>query len=242
MILEHRKNVYSQNGEDGVIEYLLDKLKIESGTCCEFGAWDGKHLSNTFNLTKDRKWKSLYIESDEEKYNDLLETCKEYPNIVPVHSFVTGDNLDDLIINNGFPEDLDILSIDVDSIDYDIWKGLKKVRPKLVIIEPSNSTPLWEKCTKYDGNGASPFLIKELAREKGYTFLCTTGNLFFIRDDINIFDPDIQVDFPWWLDQNTKSIVSYVSNTVSDEQLDDYGKDLIKYVRGYKLGYMCVDN
>lgn len=241
MILEHRKNVYSQNGEDGVIAYLLKMLKIESGTCCEFGAWDGKHHSNTFNLTKGKKWKSLYIESDVEKYKDLLETCKEYKNITPIHSFVTGDNIDDLILNNGFPEDLDILSIDVDSIDYDIWKGMKRVRPKLVIIEPSNSTPLWEKSIEYNGNGASPFLIKKLAKEKGYTFLCTTGNLFFVRNDINIFEPDDDIEFPWWLDQNMKVIVAYISHTVSDEHLEDFGKVLIKYIKGYKLGYMSVD-
>jgi hypothetical protein len=238
MILDHRNNVFSQNGEDGVIEYILDKLNITSGTCCEFGAWDGKHLSNTFNLIKNKEWKGLYIESDENKYKDLLETCKEYPNITPVQSFVTGENLDDLILNNDFPEDLDLLSIDVDSIDYEIWKGLMKVRPKLVIIEPSNSTSLWEKDVSYDGHGASPFLIKQLAKEKGYTFLCTTGNLFFVRDDINTLEPNDEVEFPWWLPDDMKQIVLHLKHRISDTDLDDFGKDLIKYIRGAKLGYM----
>lgn len=237
MILDHRNNVFSQNGEDGVIEYILDKLNITSGTCCEFGAWDGKHLSNTFNLIKNKEWKGLYIESDENKYKDLLETCKEYPNITPVQSFVTGENLDDLILNSDFPEDLDLLSIDVDSIDYEIWKGLKKVRPKLVIIEPSNSTPLWEKDVSYDGHGASPFLIKQLAKEKGYTFLCTTGNLFFVRDDINTLEPNDEIEFPWWLPDHIKRLVFHI-NYIPDAHLDDFGKDLIKYIRGAKLGYM----
>lgn len=238
MILDHRNNIFSQNGEDGVIEYILDKLNITSGTCCEFGAWDGKHLSNTFNLIKNKEWKGLYIESDENKYKDLLETCKECPNITPVQSFVTGENLDDLILNNDFPEDLDLLSIDVDSIDYEIWKGLKKVRPKLIIIEPCNSTSLWEKDVSYDGHGASPFLIKQLAKEKGYTFLCTTGNLFFVRDDINTLEPNDEIEFPWWLPDDIKQIVFHISNIIPDAQLDDFGKDLIKYTRGAKLGYM----
>jgi len=238
MILDHRNNVFSQNGEDGVIEYILDKLNITSGTCCEFGAWDGKHLSNTFNLIKNKEWKGLYIEGDESKYKDLLETCKEYPNITPVQKFVTGDNLDDIILNNDFPEDLDLLSIDVDSIDYEIWKGLKKVRPKLVIIEPSNSTPLWEKNVSYDGHGASPFLIKQLAKEKGYTFLCTTGNLFFVRDDINTLESNDEIEFPWWLPNDIKQTVFHISNTIPDGHLDDFGKDIVKYIRGARLGYM----
>jgi hypothetical protein len=238
MILDHRNNIFSQNGEDGVIEYILDKLNITSGTCCEFGAWDGKHLSNTFNLIKNKEWKGLYIESDENKYKDLLETCKEYPNITPVQSFVTGENLDDLILNNDFPEDLDLLSIDVDSIDYEIWKGLMKVRPKLVIIEPCNSTSLWEKDVSYDGHGASPFLIKQLAKEKGYTFLCTTGNLFFVRDDINTLEANDEIEFPWWLPDDIKRMVFHISNIIPDAQLDDFGKDIIKYTRGTKLGYM----
>jgi hypothetical protein len=238
MILDHRTNIFSQNGEDGVIEYILDKLNITSGTCCEFGAWDGKHLSNTFNLIKNKEWKGLYIESDENKYKDLLETCKEYPNITPVQSFVTGENLDDLILNNDFPEDLDLLSIDVDSIDYEIWKGLKKVRPKLIIIEPCNSTSLWEKDVSYDGHGASPFLIKQLAKEKGYTFLCTTGNLFFVRDDINTLEPNDEIEFPWWLPDDIKRMVGHITNIIPDAHLDDFGKDIIKYARGAKLGYM----
>jgi hypothetical protein len=35
------KNVYSQNGEDGIIEQLFKELKINNPICCEFGASDG---------------------------------------------------------------------------------------------------------------------------------------------------------------------------------------------------------
>ena len=71
-----KKNIYSQNGEDGIIEYLLDKIEDKDYWCCEFGAWDGQHLSNTFNLVSNRNYNAVYIEGDESKYQDLLNTLK----------------------------------------------------------------------------------------------------------------------------------------------------------------------
>lgn len=239
MLLENRDNIYSDNGEDGILKCIMEKLGIECGTCCEFGAWDGKYCSNTFNLVKEKNWKALYIEGDEEKYKDLLVTQKEYPTITPVCAFVSGTNLDSLILDNGFPEDLDLLSIDVDSIDYEIWKGLEKVRPKIVIIEPCNSTPLWEKSTHYEGRGASPFLIKQLAKEKGYRFLCTTGNLFFIRDDIHTIESEDDVEFPWWLDESYKGYIKDICKHVDKEDIPKFCEDLNKYAKSENV---CWDN
>ena len=66
-------NNFSQNGEDGIIEELNKRLRIKeqkrSNWCVEFGAWDGKHLSNTFNLIK-KSWQGVYIEGDLCRYRD----------------------------------------------------------------------------------------------------------------------------------------------------------------------------
>ena len=67
-----RKNIYSQNGEDGVISSILAQIGTNSPEncwCVEFGAWDGKHLSNTFALV-ERGWNAVYIEGDEIKFQD----------------------------------------------------------------------------------------------------------------------------------------------------------------------------
>ena len=59
MFNDFKKNVYSQNGEDGILEEILKKLDLrKNGWCCEFGAWDGKRGSNTFNLVKN--YSSIY--------------------------------------------------------------------------------------------------------------------------------------------------------------------------------------
>jgi len=231
--LENRKNIYSQNGEDGVLEILLKNMNIsENGKCCEFGAWDGKHFSNTYRLVKENMYKALYIESDKDKFEDLLKTRDEHPDqITPVCAYVS-NNLDDLLKEHGFFDDLDILSIDIDSSDYEVWKE-SKCMPKIVIIEPDNNVPLWIKTPIYpvraDG-GANPFILKELAKEKGYKFVCTTGNLIFVRNDINV-PSQTDVEFPWWLDQNYKNIIYFFANNARA-----IPEEILICIKGVKLG------
>jgi fibrillarin-like rRNA methylase len=87
-LLQYRNNLYSQNGEDGIIRELINRLQIkEPNWVCEFGAWDGKHLSNTFALV-ERGWNAVYIEGDPEKFSDLLVTANKCKNIVPINEFV----------------------------------------------------------------------------------------------------------------------------------------------------------
>lgn len=91
---------------------------------CEFGAWDGKHLSNTFNLVKNFNARAVYIEGDKKKYQDLLKTAKEYPNILPINAFVSHKNdrnsLDNLLAPTFLKKDFDILSIDMDVHDLEV--------------------------------------------------------------------------------------------------------------------------
>ena len=76
-------NKYSQNGEDGIIQELLFRLKEKINKdpwCVEFGAWDGIHLSNTFNLVENG-WNAFYIEGNRKRYFQLKKTCKKFSNI-----------------------------------------------------------------------------------------------------------------------------------------------------------------
>jgi len=186
----YAKNVHSQNGEDGIIEELLKRLSITGGWVCEFGAWDGRYLSNTFALI-ERGWSGVFIEGDPEKYKDLLNTASSYPSIVPINAQVDhqdGPNsLDNLLASTPIPQDFDLLSIDVDSYDYQIWKSIKQYKPKLVIVEinsfvdPNNANHVHqpEVC---ELTGFRPML--NLAKDKGYRFALHTGNMIFVREDL----------------------------------------------------------
>jgi hypothetical protein len=264
-MLAHRRNVNSQFGEDGMIEYLFQKLGIsDGGTCCEFGAWDGKAASNTFRLVKERDFRALYIEGDTEKYKDLLETSKEFPKITPVCEMVS-NNLDLIFEQNNFPYDIDLLSIDVDSIDYEIWRDTHKVNPKIVIIEPNNAIPSWIKEPVYDSaKGANYYILEDLGRKKGYTLVCNTSNMFFVRNDLCNIETDDRI-FPWHFENDLKQLifqiafaanieetvcnfVNYAKNDpnhfihkyVPAKYMDDFVTECPKYCKGVRLGFLDI--
>lgn len=204
-INEYRKNIFSQNGEDGVIEYILERLPSKNGWCCEFGAWDGKYLSNTYNLVKSENYKAVYIEGDSNKFRDLLTTCQEHSGIVPIQRLVghEGENsLDNILSSTEIPKDFDLLSIDVDGIDYLIWKNLEIYRPKVVVIEINSymrpnysmsehqlSYPVISSVHALESGGVNFKTCYELGLKKGYKLLIHLGNMIFVDEKYeDLFD------------------------------------------------------
>jgi len=192
-LCRYRKNIYSQNGEDGAIGRLLEILGIKTGWCCEFGAWDGKHLSNTFYLIK-QGWKGVFIENDSERYTGLKETQKQYPeNIIIFQDTIhfmpqKGVLLDDVLSRTPIPKNFELLSIDVDGPDYQIWLSLKDYQPQIVIVECSGISG-WHIHREGAKNGDSDITtsfgpLKELGESKGYKLVAEMGNLIFVHKDI----------------------------------------------------------
>lgn len=189
--LQFAKNIYSQCGEDGIIEQLFKDLKIKSGVVVEFGACDGVFLSNTVNLWKTKKFKSILIESDLEKYNDLIVNCGNLENVECVNKFVNPDSnhedsLDNILSNSKFKitsTNFALVSIDVDACDYHIFESMVKYKPKIVIIETNTNYGPTEDYIS-NNNGSSLKSITQLAEEKEYQLVCHTGNAFYVRNDL----------------------------------------------------------
>ena len=184
-LYEFKENFYTQNGEDGIIKKILSELKIECGFFVEFGAWDGKHWSNTYRLYKE-KWKGCLIEVDKTRFKKLCENIPE-DHIIKVNSAVeqTGANSLDNILKKYEIQKVDILSIDIDSDDLRIWEGITEYRPAVVVIEYNSVIPFDTRFVnpkgKMYGNGA--LSIYESAKRRGYTLVeGTDHNLFFIQD------------------------------------------------------------
>ena len=187
--LKHfKKNIYSQNGEDGIISEIFLRLNLQDFKnfwVVEFGAWDGKHLSNTFNLI-EKGASSVLIEGDSQRYLDLLETQKTYKNIHPIQAFVGGTNeqsLDYLLNNTPIKDEYEVLSIDVDSYEnLEIWKNYSG-NPMLVIIEANSAYLPFEKNVPRD-LGNSFFETNKIANQKGYTLIAHTPNHVYIKKDL----------------------------------------------------------
>jgi hypothetical protein len=106
-----------------------------------------------------------------------------------VHTLILGPHLERILAAADVPEDFALLSIDIDSFDYDVWKDMDAYRPAVVVIEiDSGIEPgirrVWASDDGMDGVGTSFTSMVELGRSKGYVPLCHTGNLFFVRDDL----------------------------------------------------------
>ena len=193
-LIDFGADVYSQNGEDGVIAELLRRLGMTDGRerwCVEFGAWDGKFLSNTFNLVNASRWNAVYIEGDPDRFRDLEETARQFPAITPVLSMVggmkgEGSALDDVLSTTSIPTEYDLLSIDIDSSDLDVWARHIDFRPSIVVIEiNSGIEPGILQWHSPGAQGNSFSSTVRVATAKGYTLVCHTGNLIFVTNELS---------------------------------------------------------
>jgi hypothetical protein len=182
------RDVHSQTGEDGVIAKALETLGDLNQWCVEFGAWDGKHLSNTFNLVESAGYRVVLIEGDQAKYQTLQAEYPYRERATFIGRFVNwyeNDNLDSLLAETPIPLDFDLLSIDVDGNDYHIWSAVSKYRPKLVLIEfnptSSNRFTYVQPADRNRNQSSSPAALVGLALSKGYELICVVGaNLLFV--------------------------------------------------------------
>jgi hypothetical protein len=237
--LKYAKNIYTQNGDDGIIEQLFKDLNITSGTVVEFGAWDGIYISNVFNLWANKNYSAILIESDENRAGELQNLCAKFDNVEVLCTLVS-DNLnsenclDRILSKSKFNVDKDNLafvSIDVDSIDYDIFKSITKHFPKIVAIEYDSGIPADQSVYSYSGSVSSKAL-SELAAIKGYTPVCATGNLYVVRNDLVHMLPKVSYDL-----HNIHASTELVDILQKTDELQNVG-DSIRYRRESYLNFI----
>jgi hypothetical protein len=191
-LLECTSDVTSQNGEDGVIAKILEVIGEPRGWCVEFGAWDGRHLSNTYNLIQNRGFSAVMIEGSSRRFRDLQQTFASNPKVITVNAFVgftAADGLDAILARTPVPEDFDVLSVDIDGNDYHVWKAVTRYRPRVVVIEYNPTIPtavdFVQPADLSINQGASITALTRLGKEKDYELVATTAhNCLFVRSEL----------------------------------------------------------
>jgi len=163
-----KKNIYSQFGEDGIIEAIFERIGEKNRWCLEVGASDGILFSNTRRLV-EQGWHAILIESDKLAYDRLVENCKDYPNARPVLAEVgPGCTLNSILKKYNAPKDIDLMSIDVDGQDYHVINAMIEYEPRILIVEydPSAEIEFIPTVGREGQTGESA--IRRLSASKGY--------------------------------------------------------------------------
>ena len=183
---KYGSNTHSQNNEDGLIAECVKRIGIERGNCVEIGSNDGLWLSNT-RLLIEQGWGGSFIETEWPLYLRCQANWNHRKDVKCICSRVDGHN-----VNAFVRDDCDVLSIDTDGQDYQIFRGLT-AKPKIVIVEIDSSIPPGMDAFNSDG-GAGYKPMVELGISKGYFLLCHTGNLIFIDTKYRELFPEVLND------------------------------------------------
>lgn len=204
-LTRYELRVFSQNGEDGVIEEILGRVGHGTPSFVEFGVERGTEANCVF-LADVLGWPGLFMEADPGTFAFLAGKYAHRPEVRTVQASVGPGNVDALIRGAGLPEEPAVLSIDVDGIDYWIWRATA-LRPRLVVIEYNAHLPpdaelvqpleppmAWDETDYF---GASLGALRRLAAAKGYRLVHTDlagVNAFFVRADLaGAFGPEERV-------------------------------------------------
>jgi hypothetical protein len=199
-IHDNEFRVFSQFGDDGIIQWLIYHLDIPNKTFIEFGVEDYSE-SNTRFLMMNDNWSGFVMDGNNENIKKIKAQYYYWRHELNAKTvFITRANVNSLIAEQNFSNDVGLLHIDLDGNDYYIWEAINVINPIIVIVEYNSlfgmdrpisviyddafirskahySTLLW---------GTSLLSLYNLANDKGYSFIgCNSAgnNAYFVRND-----------------------------------------------------------
>lgn len=203
--------VFSQGNEDGLIQYLINRVELPNKTFVEFGVEDYSECNTKFLMLHDN-WSGLCMDGSS-KAMEALRNRKLYwmHTIESKGAFITKENINRLISESGFSGDIGLLSTDIDGVDYWVLDAIDCIKPRILICEFNPLFGRREKVTvPYRSDfyrtsahysnlyfGASLAAFVDLADRKGYKLVCINdnrNNAFFVRRDIGDSVPEVSVE------------------------------------------------
>jgi hypothetical protein len=193
-------SVFSQFGDDGIIQWLIHHLKITNRTFIEFGVSDYMEANTRF-LLMNNNWSGLIMDGSEKNISRIMRSDYIWKHELLAKSvFITRENINLLLDESHFDPEVGLLHIDLDGMDYWVWKEISVISPVILILEYNSVFGLDRAITvPYDEGfirtkshystlywGASLRALLHLSSQKGYSFIgCNSAgnNAYFIRKD-----------------------------------------------------------
>jgi hypothetical protein len=200
---DYEFKVFSQWGEDGILQRLTSAIEIPEKTFIEFGVEDFFESNCRFLMMKDN-WRGFVMDGSAANIGRLQRAYFYWKyELTAVEAFITRENINELLAKSGFGPDLGILSVDIDGNDYHVLEAIEVFNPRILICEynalfgPSRRITVpydadFDRTSKHHSNlyyGASLGAIVSLANRKGYALVGTNSagnNAFFVRNDLMI--------------------------------------------------------
>jgi hypothetical protein len=192
--------IFSQWGDDGIIQYLLRQLDFPHHTFIEFGVADYLESNTRFLLMHDN-WSGFVIDSSPANIQKLQRSYFFWQYDLQARAaFCDRDNINALLQEPGFDPEVGILHIDIDGNDYWVWQAISVISPIVAIVEYNSVfgsdraitipyDPDFDRTTAHPSNlyfGASLAALYQLGKAKGYAFIgCNSAgnNAYFVRQD-----------------------------------------------------------
>lgn len=200
-LIDYEFKVFSQSGEDGIIQFLISNLEIENRTFIEFGTEDFRESNCRYLLMKD-SWTGFVLDGSVRNMERLRRSPLYWRHRLNcTAAFITRENINGILELSGFAKNPGILSIDIDGVDYYVLSELRSWLPSILIVEYNALfgnvrtvsvpyDPMFQRTRKHFSNlyyGASLPAFRNLLAERGYAQVgvnSTGNNAFFVRREL----------------------------------------------------------
>lgn len=196
-------HTYSHAGRDGVLQKIFEVIEPTSRFVFEFGAANGIRASNSRRFILHEGWRALLIEYADKLAEQCKQEYRDNSRVTVVHAPTTPDNIVALMQTAGVPEDIDLITVDIDCYDFYVWKKIVGAyKPKVVMVEINTAFPPPIRCAvpyipenlshnqkmlggpQDDFYGASLQMYCDLNTEQGYALVHIVENdAFFVRQE-----------------------------------------------------------
>lgn len=195
-------SVFSQSDEDGVLLAIFAAIGFGNRQLVDLGC--GVPVgSNSANLVCNWGFWGLLIDGDSSLVTQTTAFYSQHrdTHLHPPRSrqaWVSCENVNALITDAGVGAEIDLLSIDLDGVDWWIWKAIDVIRPRVLAVEvqdiwgPDEAVTVpyrsdFEREDGYNYCGASLAAWVKLCRERGYRLVGGNRygqNAFFVRNGL----------------------------------------------------------